>query len=84
MAKPHEKHKQKKEEPCMHEWGKLGVVSFHRKNFCLASQCHKCDEKKTLRRLEYKKLVGYTALIIDDEVKKMFDAIGKMEIVVKK
>lgn len=79
-----EKHKPKKQEPCKHEWGKLGIVSFHRKNFCLASQCHKCEKKKTLRKLEYKTLVGHNALIIDDEVRGILNMIGKMEIVVKK
>lgn len=79
-----EKHKPKKHEPCMHEWGRMGIVSFHRKNFCLASQCHKCEKKKTIRRLEYKTLVGNTALIIDDEVKGIFDMMGKLQIVERK
>ncbi len=68
----------------MHEWGRMGIVSFHKKNFCLASQCHKCEKKKTIRRLEYKTLVGNTALIIDDEVKGIFDMMGKLQIVERK
>jgi len=80
----HEKHKPKKQEPCMHEWGRMGVVSFHKKNFCLASQCHKCEKKKTLRKLEYKTLVGNTALIIDNEVKGIFDMLGKLKFVDRK
>ena len=71
------------EEKCKHVWGRIGVISFHRKNFCLASSCHKCDKKKTIRKLEYKTLAGQSALILDDEVHKMLDLIGKIKVVSK-
>ena len=67
----------KEKKKCKHIWGKIAVISFHKKNCCMASQCHKCNKKKTIRGISYSEFDGYTALIIDDYVKKILKLYSK-------
>jgi hypothetical protein len=60
--------KEKKDSPCQHVL--LQILSFHRKDFCVALECTKCHMEETVKHLSYKKLAGRFGVLVQDKKKR--------------